>query len=218
MIRINKYKTINLSTSGNKLVEKDGLPEALLKAINENWINKNNNVTAILLESQEVKEWLELGNKLITASYSSAEYIGLALNGTVPDQMKLWIKEFFIKDSKEGIVGIIEQNTKHPIKPEIIISNSTLVAIQNKLQMRWIENLWDNASSVLFNGCDMIFTSYSSDKVLIDIIGETFNLEIFLSTLLLTESWIIPLDEYLGFIVGFNRNSTFAKGINKLMF
>lgn len=210
------YKIREISTLGNIIKKAEGIPIIFLDGINNYWVKRNKKVLAVLLEKDNDLEWKNLGYNLIS-QFSCSTYLGLALDGYVPS---IEYRDFFHCIGHEithGFIDIRDESIKHPTLPEVYNPNFCVLTIQNITCTSWYNKIFSYVSPDTFRGCDMLLTFYNDNMSNELSHNEIYNIDGFLESLNKASSWIIPIDDSIGFFIGYDNDDYIYDSIIKVL-
>lgn len=205
---MNEYKVDSVASAGEQISKYAGIPEIYLDIINQEWQSKNGSVLSVILKTRDEHQWIDLGNLLVKELLSYG-YIGLSIDGSIPDFIETWLK--LISSSETyGALEMRQHSYPHPTKRDLILSNISFNSFQSTHNLEWPKSLWSIARSSLFNyGCDLILIAYQED-IKKEFIRE-IKLDLLIKSFKYAVGWIIPLDGNIGFLLGIKSDSKFGK-------
>lgn len=211
-----RYKLDILWAGEGPLPDNVGIPDLFRPAIDERWLRQGSNVVlGVILDVRSDDTWARLGQFLVDDLLSVGCQVGACLDGQVEWPL---ILEWTSRVMRGNTPGVVELQWTSQVRPGLPESETTQNAIWCVIQScaagRWLRHGWAQLGSGLFNqAADMMVTTYEMD-VLRDLTWpQPLSLDSFLATLDRASSWLIPLDDDIGFIVGVPSQSRLSTSL-----
>jgi hypothetical protein len=192
------------------------IPELFAEAIERHWVRDDRVVLSVTLDQQQriAANWRTLGQLLTEAFLAKSLYIGLCFDGdyAFDDHVLRWLQTIRDHTNRRRVeAGVVELKwilSPHAVAPSSNL-NTTWTSLQAAPDAGWLQTFWEDLDSKYFHvGCDMILTAYPAQVWDENPRGKPLTIGAFTATLDRAHSWLIPLSDERGFLVGTTQNSS----------
>ena len=199
-----QYRKEIVVASGQPIGSNLGIPLLLSDHV-QNWLDGDSRVIlAVIQQAPTADGWRDLGRQLLERLLIGEREVGVFMDGTTVsiDTVLPWIRS--VSESRATGTAVLRVDVRpHPTKSELSILNIQWVSLQLLASTAWLNSLWDDLPSDLFHvGTDLILAAFPRGLSVVSSSQENTQFNSFLEDLHLAESWLIPMDGNIGFLVG----------------
>ncbi len=185
------------------------VPDVFAEPLGAWWSRGSRVVLGVSLSRPDQHRWAALGETLQRGLSAHMAAVSVSLEGQGPTDAPLAWTQSVIGESSEVALNLYYRAAPHPFLEDKVIGSFAWCAVDVNVGSAWLRSLWSSSGSGLFNGCDLLLATYPSRAGLVGD-GHSLSKLIRSSVAERASSWMIPLDENLGYIAGVSQETRLA--------